>query len=251
MDDLVFREKGDNWTTSNLIAANFGKSHKDVLEKIDALLTDLRDLTAEVSTVRFGRKIQFPEKFIEETYINDRNREYRRYKLNKPAFTLLLMQFSGKKVIELQRTFNQAFYQMEQHILKQSNQDFLTARAQGKQARIEVTNSIQQLVDYATKQGSSSAKFYYSTITKETYKALQFLSKGEKLPSDFRNHLDALQLAELFIAETIAAKSIEEGMQKELHYKEIYLIAKNEVIDFAKSMQRLVLKQPESQRLKT
>jgi Rha family phage regulatory protein len=243
MNDLVFREKNENWTTSNLIAEKFDKSHKHVLAKIDTLLKDLENLTDETLAVKkkYGRIIKHPEIFKEETFENDRNREYRRYKLNKPAFTLLLMQFSGKKVIELQRTFNQAFYEMEQHILKTSNQSFQLAREQGKQARLEVTDQIKDLVEYATNQGSSSAKFYYSTITKETYKALGFLTKGEKVPSDFRNHLDSMQLAELFIAETIATQEIEKGMKEGLHYKEIYIYAKNKVIEFGKSISSLRL----------
>lgn len=243
MNDLVFQEKKELWTTSDLIAEKFDKQHIHVLEKIDTLLKDLENLTLKNSIVKkeYGRVLKFPEVFKEEKYLNDRNREYRRYKLNKPAFTLLLMQFSGKKVIELQRIFNQAFYEMEQHILKTSNQSFQLAREQGKQARLEVTDSIKDLVEYATNQGSSSAKFYYSTITKETYKALGFLDKGEKVPSDFRNHLNSFQLAELFIAETIATQEIERCMKNGLHYKEIYIHAKNKVCEFGKSINSLKL----------
>lgn len=243
MNDLVFREKKENWTTSNLIAEKFGKSHKNVLQKIDILLKDLENLRAETSAVKkkYGRIVKYPEIFKEEIFSNDRNREYRRYKLNKPAFTLLLMQFSGKKVIEAQSVFNQAFYEMEQYILKLSNQSFQLAREQGKQARLEVTDSIKDLVEYATKQGSTKANFYYSTITKETYKALGFLEKGEKVPSDFRNQLDSFELAELFIAETIATQEIQRGMDNGLHYREIYVHAKNKVIEFGRSVNSLKL----------
>jgi len=229
IEKLVFHEKKENWTTSNLIAEKLGKNHQHVLEKIDKLINDIKNLTVERS------RVKNIEIFKEEKYINERNREYRRYKLNKPAFTLLLMQMSGTRIIEAQRLFNNAFYEMEQYILKMQNQDFLTAREQGKYARLEMTDSIKDLVDYATKQGSEKAKFYYSTITKETYKALGFLEKGEKVPSDFRNFLNGFQLAELLIAETIAKQEIERGMSEGLHYKEIYINAKNKVIEFGKS----------------
>lgn len=235
MNDLVFQEKKELWTTSNLIAENFGKAHKHVLNKIDTLLENLENLTDE------NLAVKHPEKFIEENFENDRNREYRRYKLNKPAFTLLLMQFSGKKVIKAQRIFNQAFYEMEQHILKMSNQSFQLAREQGKQARLEVTNSIKDLVEYATRQGSRNAKFYYSTITTETYKALGYLAKGEKVKTGFRDYLDTFQLSELFIAEHYATQEIIKGMKEKLHYKEIYINAKNKVIEFGKSQQLLKL----------
>lgn len=235
MNDLVFREKNENWTTSNLIAEKFSKSHDYLLKKIDKLISDLENLT------RQKKRVKSQVLFKEEKYLNERNREYRRYKLNKPAFTLLIMQLSGTKVLEMQDIFNHAFYEMEQHILKLSNQSFQLAREQGKQARLEVTDSIKELVEYATKQGSQNAKFYYSTITTETYKALGFLEKGEKVPSDFRNHLNSFELAELFIAETIATKEIEKGMKEGLHYKEIYIHAKNKVIEFGKSINSLKL----------
>ena len=160
MNELVFQEKNEIWTTSDLIAEKFGKQHIHVLEKIDTLLKDLENLTLKSSIVKnkYGRVVKFPEIFKEETYINERNREYRRYKLNKPAFTLLLMQVSGKKVIEAQRLFNQAFYSMEQHILKLSNHSFQQAREQGKLARKQLTDTIKELVEYATKQATQNAK---------------------------------------------------------------------------------------------
>ena len=151
------------------------------------------------------------------------------------------MQMSGKKALKVQKMFNGAFYDMEQYILKLQNQDYIAAREQGKIARLEVTDSIKELVDYAVEQGSKNAKFYYSTMTKETYKALGFLAKGEKVGSEFRNHLDKFQLHELVMAEAWAAKIIKAGIDDELHYKEIYLLAKQKVVEFGKAQQQLRL----------
>jgi len=172
---------------------------------------------------------------ILEKYISENGHTYERYKMNKPAFTLLIMQMSGKKAFDIQCMFNDAFYDMERYILKLENSQFKAAREQGKIARSEVTDSIKDLVDHAISQGSTNAKFYYSTLTKETYKALGYLAKGEKVGSEFRNHLDNFQLAELFIAETLASRVIEQGIEANLHYKEIYLLAKQEVCTFGKS----------------
>jgi hypothetical protein len=175
------------------------------------------------------------EKYIVEKYIAENGHEYERYRLNKPAFTLLLMQMSGNKAVEVQQVFNQAFYDMEQYILKLQNTQFIAAREQGRLARAEVTGSIKELVDLATSQGSTKANFYYSTLTKETYKALGYLASGEKVDSEFRNHLDSFQLAELFIAESLASNVIEQGVADKLHYKEIYLLAKQKVVEYGRA----------------
>lgn len=244
-DQLVTRYRGENWTTSNLVAEKLGKNHQHVLEKIRKLLSDLEKLTVETSTIINTKKkyVNKPavEKFVLEKYIAENGHEYERYRMNKPAFSLLVMQMSGKEALKIQYSFNVAFYEMEQYILKKENTEFIAAREQGKIARAEVTDSIQDLVEYATKQGSTKAKFYYSTITKETYKALGFLAAGEKVGSEFRNHLDNLQLAELFIAETLASRVIEQGIIDELDYHEIYYRAKQKVCEFGRSQQSLKL----------
>jgi Rha family phage regulatory protein len=240
MDELVIHLNKENWTTSNLVAEQLGKSHKHVLDKIRKLLGKIENLTAENSAMK---NIKNCEKFIEESYINERGQTYPRYRMNKPAFTLLVMQLSGLKVVRLQRAFNQAFYDMEQYILKLQNTDYIAVREQSKIARLEITDSIKRLVDYATSQGSTHAQFYYATITKETYKALGFLAQGEKVGSEFRNHLDHFQLHELVMAEAWASKVIEQGIDDGLHYKEIYLLAKQKVCEFGGFQDKLRLKE--------
>lgn len=235
--ELIVHSSGENWTTSNLAAEKLGKNHKHVLEKIRKLLDDLSKLTAETSTVKKVAKT----KFILENFTSDNGHTYERYRMNKPAFTLLLMQMSGKKALEAQTLFNEAFYDMEQYILKLQNTQFVAAREQGKLARADVADAIKDLVELATSQGSEHAKFYYSTITKETYKALGFLAQGEKIGSDFRNHLDSFQLAELFIAESLATRVIEQAISDKLHYKEIYLLAKQKVCEFGRSQKTMQL----------
>lgn len=207
------------------------------MAKVRKLLLDLENLTDKTLTVRMDKK-----KFILESYVNERGQTYSRYRMNRPAFSLLMMQMSGKKALIVQDAFNMAFYDMEQYILKQQNADFKEVREQSKVARLEVTDSIKELVDYSIAQGSKNAKFYYSTITKETYKALGFLAKGEKVGSEFRDHLDKFQLHELVMAEAWASRVISKGVEEGLHYKEIYLLAKQKVIEFGNSQDGLKLK---------
>lgn len=234
MPDLVIHSKNENWTTSTLVAKEFGKSHDFLLKKIRKLLNSLARLKK--------RAKKDSEQFILENYINEMGHTYPRYKMNKPAFTLLMMQMSGEKVIEVQKQFNDAFYDMEQYILKIQNTNYLAAREQSKIARLEITDAIKELVDLAVSQGSQHAQHYYSTLTNEVYKALGFLAKGEKTGSEFRNHLDKFQLHELVMAEAWAARVIAQGVEDKLHYKEIYLLAKQKVIEFGRSQDQLRIK---------
>lgn len=238
MLDLVIHSKNEDWTTSTLVAKELKKSHNHILAKIRKLLKDLENLAVKVLTA----KNKNYEKFHLENYTNEMGHIYPRYRMNKPAFTLLMMQLSGAKAINVQRQFNQAFYDMEQYILKMQNIDYLTAREQSKVARLEITDSIKDLVDLAISQGSTHAQYYYSTLTNEVYKSLGFLAKGEKVGSEFRNHLDKFQLHELVMAEAWASKTIDQGIEEKLHYKEIYLLAKQKVIEFGKSQDQLRIK---------
>lgn len=248
MNELVTHYRNENWTNSMIVAEKLGKSHKHVLRDIRKLLEGLSKLTAQSWTIdlpntkKYGRDIVPCEKYVLEKYLSENGHEYERYRMNKPAFTLLLMQMTGEEALKIQKSFNHAFYEMEQFILKQHNTEFIAAREQGKLARRQVTDSIQELVEYAKRQGSQHAEFYYATVTKEIYKALGFLAQGEKVGSEFRNHLDNFQLAELFIAETIANREIEAGIDAGLHYKEIYLLAKQKVIDYGRSQEGFRIK---------
>lgn len=257
MTDLVKHYRNENWTTSMIVAKELGRNHKHVMEKVRTLLTKMQEqdgITVNFSTVKYQKtnSDKSPEIFILESFVSDNGHTYQQYRMNKPAFSLLLMQMSGKKALKAQRLFNIAFYDMEQFILKLQNSKFKAAREQGKIARAEITDTIQIFVEYAVKQGSKHATTYYATITTATYKALGFLAQGEKVGkgSKFRDHLDHFQLAELFIAETLASQVIEIEMEKGTYYRDIYYIAKQKVIDFGEAQQRLRIKPKENKRLK-
>ena len=52
------------------------------------------------------------------------------------------------------------------------NNEWVRARIQSKETRLQCTDVIKDFVEYATAQGSKSAKFYYKHITNATYSAL-------------------------------------------------------------------------------
>ena len=65
------------------------------------------------------------------------------------------------------------------------------------------------------------------------YKALELISKNQKVPSGFRDTLDLMDLSFLNTAEQIAKAAIRDGMETGMHYKEIYIHAKDKVMSFA------------------
>ena len=97
------------------------------------------------------------------------------------------------------------------------------ARIEGKKARLEETNAIKELVQYATDQGSQSAKMYYVNITKMTNQILG-IEAGQ------RDKLPPATLDRIRMAETMIDVTLRDGMRAGLHYKQIYALAKERTL---------------------
>lgn len=97
-----------------------------------------------------------------------------------------------------------------------------TARIEGKKARRGETDSIAELVQYATDQGSKSAKMYYMSITKMTNQVLG-IDAGQ------RDVLPPATLDRIKLADTMVDVSVRDGLRAGLHYKQIYALAKERV----------------------
>ncbi|MGL5191072.1 MAG: hypothetical protein ACRC7S_15650, partial [Cetobacterium sp.] len=142
-----------------------------------------------------------------------------------------------KMLFEIQEKFVEAFFYMEKQLMlsrvNQSNIEWKKTREQGRNIRLELTDTIKEFVDYAFNQGSSNAKRYYSNITKMEYKALGLMEqKNPKL----RDILDTMELYQILMAEDLVKRQLKKYMEKELHYKEIYLLIKQDVENFAKGL---------------
>ena len=126
---------------------------------------------------------------------------------------------------------------MERALIKQAansaDDNWLQVRSQSKQMRLQQTDVIKEFVEYATKQGSKSAKFYYKHITNATYSALQLIQhKKPKL----KDTLDTLELSQLMVAENVAKKSISNHMASGEHYKTVFVLVKQDLIKLADTL---------------
>ncbi len=213
------------FTNSLVYSSKFGFNHADTLAKI-------RNLTMEYSIIK--------SQFSESTFINERNREFPYFKMNRDGYMTLVMQMGGAKnkkskalVFEQQQLFIQGFNRMEQVLLNQKSPDTINARNQSKIARKEETDAIKQFVEYAIEQGSQNAKRYYSHFTKYTYKALSLIEHNKPKT---RDTLDMMELNQLVLAEYIVTKVIKKAMDDNIHYKDVYPLAQNALDKFADSL---------------
>ena len=221
--ELVKVNQNKVFADSRIIADTFGKAHRNVMRDIESLIENLNENNAQNITLLFSKK----------KFINEINREYFYYEMNRDGFSLLVMGFTGKKAFQWKIKFIEAFNLMEKTLLNKSNEEWITTREQGKLIRRNETDTIQEFTDYAISQGSKSAQFYYKHYTNATYKALQLLEN--KKPKT-RETLDLLQLHQLLLAEDIVTKTIKREMENKEHYKVIFEKCKISLENFANSL---------------
>lgn len=222
MNDLVVMHNNVPMVSSQLVAEKFDKVHAKLVRDIENL-----HCSEGFKSANFG-KCNFKNKM---------NREYEGYMMTRDGFSFLCMGFTGKKAAEWKEAYINAFNAMEKQLLQQQDSlEWKQARLQSKSARRSFTDVVKQFVDYATEQGSKSAVMYYTNITKMEYAALELTEKGQKLPKDFRDTLDCMDLCFLATAEQVAKNSLQQGMDLGLHYKEIYQLAKERVFVYAETI---------------
>lgn len=105
MNEIVFRGTDDQaLTNSLLVAKSFGKEHKHVLDSIRKLIEGCAEISADPM-------------FEETTYVNEQNGQtYPMYLMNRDGFTLLVMDFKGKKAMQFKLEYINAFNNMEAQI---------------------------------------------------------------------------------------------------------------------------------------
>ena len=209
-----------------MVARKFNQKHKEVVKRIEYVKNNLEDLGV----------VSNPPKIMTEER-EYRGQKYTAYLMNREFFSLLAMRFKGKIAFRWQVQFVSAFHEMENHILSElnnkSDKQWLNQRSQGKLSRREETDVIKDFVEYATNQGSKSAKYYYKHITNATYKALGIIAQRKPKIRDTMNIYD---LAELLLMERVARNSLEKYMKLERNYKDIYESTKEDLLRFGVSL---------------
>lgn len=204
MNELVHLENDEAVCSSLEIAEKFGKRHDKLIFEIRRMYSDL---IGKGSPQNGGAKF-----FFEATYEN-RGKQYPMYLMNRDGFSLLVMGFTGKKALDWKLKYINAFNQMENIIREKQSQSWIETRTFGKLSRKAETDALKQLVEYAKQQGSEHADMLYMTYSKLANKTVGVTN---------RDTATAKQLMNLSVTENIILKVVEDGINQQLHYKEIY-----------------------------
>lgn len=216
-NQLIQIESGEAWTTSLAIAEVFGRRHNDVMREIEGLMSDG---TIDVRD------------FSHISYTDSMNRPQRAYRLNERAALIAMPFVGGAKSRDGQKRLVDAFMEMRrilrQHEAHGRSADWIEARGKGKEVRHDSTDVIKDFIAYAFSQGSRSAQKYYLQITKMSYREIFAVGK-EAVERNFRDGLSTVQLVNLATAESIIIKALQEGMARDLPYKDVYRLARDRV----------------------
>lgn len=164
-------------------------------------------------------------------------RQVEEFLLNEEQATYLaLLMKNSPKVVKFKMRLNKEFFRLTKILAKilaqKQNAEWLEKRASGKIERKLETETIKKFVEYAKSQGSQSASKYYMAITKMENSSLFHLDMLEQKFPNLRDVLHGFQLSSLEMADHIVARALDEGMDKLMPYKEIYLLSKERVEQF-------------------
>lgn len=109
--DLVFVDQNEIYTDSLIVAREFKRLHKNVLQDIKKLMTQLADIPN-------GLKFELVE------YIDQKGEKRPKYNLSKDALTILVMGYSTKRAMEIKIKYIQEFNRMQRYIhLKEKREE--------------------------------------------------------------------------------------------------------------------------------
>lgn len=187
---------------SRNLASVFDHRHRNIFANITKYKKELSE---------FGRV--FFEKAPFETAGGIQEQSFAMLNENQCYFLLTLMR-NNETVVKRKMELIKAFSKARQGIIEQG-----AARSKSKISRLSETSAISKLVDHANENGSKNADMYYMSITKMTNKLLG-------IESGTRDTLTPEQLTKLSVVEGVVSIAISDGLDKDMHYKEIYQLAK-------------------------
>ena len=129
MTDLVFRGQNDQVCTSSFkVAEFFEKNHPDVVRAIDRLCDKLQSADFQCDA-KMSSEIIFEEHFEDIPQPNGGTKKGKYFIMNKDAFTLLAMGFTGKRVLEFKIAYINEFNKMEAELKSQQTKQLSAAES--------------------------------------------------------------------------------------------------------------------------
>ena len=129
MNELVFRGQNDQVCTSSFkVAEFFEKNHPDVVRAIDRLRDKLQSTDFQCDA-KMSSEIIFEEHFEDIPQPNGGTKKSKYFIMNKDAFTLLAMGFTGKRVLEFKIAYINEFNKMEAELKSQQTKQLSAAES--------------------------------------------------------------------------------------------------------------------------
>lgn len=143
MKELVFTDNGHVVTSSLVVAENFGKQHKHVLDAIESKIQSAENLA------------YYKTMFSKGSYKDSRGRNQRIYFMNRDGFVFIAMGFNGRRADEFKLKYIEAFNQMEEQLksqqkpmsLDQQIATIATGYGSMKQELVEVKDQVADLTE--------------------------------------------------------------------------------------------------------
>ncbi len=210
MEELVKVIRNEAFTDSLVIAQGTENQHKNVKELIQKYERDMKDF----GTLSVLNGESTGGRPIEIILLNE----------EQATFLMTLLR-NSKKVVTFKKELVQQFYQMRKLLIQKQSIQWQQTRLAAKNTRKLETEEIKELVQYAQAQGSKSAEKYYLALSKLANKTVG-LSGGQ------REQASITQLNTLALVENIIHHVIQEGIKKQLPYKDIYKMCKARLEQF-------------------
>jgi len=190
-------------TDSRQLAPFLDHRHRTILESIDKYSEELKQL----GQLPFETEARLPGTHgggdVRYSLLNE----------DQCFFLLTLMRNNARVVackLALVKSFSSARKQLASRDL---------ARINGKQVRLEETDAIKELKDYAEAAGSQNASKLYIAYSKLA-NSICGVNAGE------RDQMDARQLSVMASVELLIKLAIQDGIKAGMDYHEIYQVAK-------------------------
>ena len=217
MKELTFIRANDVYTTSLVIAEGTENQHISIKRTFYEYETKFKRL-GTFSILNRESTGGRPEKVIQ---------------LNEQQATFLVTLLRNNDiVVDFKLALVSEFYKMRTFLLEKQTQDWQETRQLSKAVRLQATDAIKELVDYAIEQGSQNADKLYVVYSK--------LVKSVAGYND-RDCSRVEILTQVIWFEQVIRTVIKEGMLRQSYYKDIYQKAKKELAELKKywSMPRL------------
>lgn len=210
MYELVEVRKDDIFTNSKVISEGTGNQHETVAAIIRKYENDIADFgKIEFSDLKSGNpKGGRPERIY---YLNE----------EQTTFVITLLR-NSKVVVKFKKELVRQFYAMRRFLIEKQSKLWNDTRLASKENRLEETDVIKLLVEYAKEQGSTHSDKLYLTYTK--------LANG--IVGGKRDDMTASELNTLTLVESIIKQTIEIDMSMGMHYKDIYKDCKERIEQF-------------------